>query len=115
MTFSLLEISTTRAEDLARKYFGIKGTAKKLPGEVDFNFYLKSEDGKEYTLKVSRPDTDPQSIDFQSSIMRQLALSGIPLDVPEVIPALDGSTYVELENQRFLRLQKWVPGRVLGP
>ena len=112
--FSQIIISTKKAEEFALKYYGKKGTVKKLPGEEDFNFYLKSENGEKYTIKISRPDTDKQQIDFQSKIMNHLATTGIPLNFPEVILSKKGEEYIELENSRFLRLQKWVPGRMLS-
>ncbi|GJM32064.1 MAG: 4-aminobutyrate aminotransferase [Saprospiraceae bacterium] len=114
MNYSDIEISIAEAETFARTHYGINGKAKKLMGEVDFNFYLKSDDGKEYTLKVSRPNADIQAIVFQADIMNHLAASEIPLGLPAVVPSTDGKQYIEIENNRVLRLQKWVPGRMLS-
>ena len=114
MNISALEIPKEQVANYAKKYYGINGVIKKLQGEVDFNFYIKTDEGNEFTLKISRPGTDPQAIDFQAKIMHHLAASEIPLNLPEVIFALNGKEYIELENSRFLRLQKWVPGRMLS-
>jgi len=74
---------------------------------------LKTQDQKEYTLKLSRPDTDSSAIDFQNSLLKHLVKSNFPLDFPVVVPLPDGKDYIYLENKRFLRLHQWVPGRML--
>ena len=111
---SEIEISTTQALELAQKHYDLNGEIKKLPGEVDFNFYIKNEAGNEFTLKISRPGEERSSIAFQAAIMHHLAASNIPLEIPEVVLSNDGKEFIELENKRFLRLQKWVSGRMLG-
>ncbi len=113
MDYASIEISEHQAVEYARQYFGISGVTKKLAGEEDFNFYLKSDDG-EYTLKISRPDADLANIELQAAIMNWLEKSDIELDLPTVVFSLDGKEFVELENSRYLRLQKWVPGRMLA-
>lgn len=109
-----MNISKKLAADFAWKYYQLKGEIKSLPGEADFNFYLKCEDQKEYTLKISPPNTEPSAIEFQAAIMNHLAASKIQLEIPEVIQTTDGKDYIELENQQFIRLQKWVSGRMLS-
>ncbi len=112
--YSQIIVSTKEAEELALKFYGIKGKIKRLPGEVDFNFHIKSEDKKEYTLKISRPESEKEAIEFQSAIMNHLAATDFPLDLPEVIYLTNGKEYIELENSQFIRMQKWVPGRMLS-
>lgn len=109
-----IEISEQEAAKYALKYYGINGIVKKLPGEVDFNFYLKNNNGKEYTLKISRSGTDQKNIDFQAKILNHLTATEIPINLPEVILTLNGKEYIELENDQYLRLQKWVPGRIFS-
>ncbi len=107
-------ISENKAAALAIKYYGLKTQVKRLLGEADFNFYLKTEDGKEYTLKISYPDANRQTIDLQAKIMCHLVASKLPFHFPAVVPSIDGREYIDLEDGRFLRLQKWVPGRMLA-
>lgn len=114
MSYKEIEISEQQAAELALTYYNLEGELKKLPGEEDFNFYLKDKSGKEFTVKVSRPDTDVNAIDFQSAIMEHLKKQDFPLDFPEVIHSTEGKAYVELDDKRFLRVQKWVPGRMLS-
>ena len=111
--YSEIEITAQQAESLALQYYGLNGSAKKLPGYVDFNFHIKTDNDKAYTLKVSRPNTDQQTIAYQAALMQYLAKSKTPLDLPEIIIAKNGETSIHLGNGRFLRLLKWVPGRTL--
>jgi 4-aminobutyrate aminotransferase-like enzyme/Ser/Thr protein kinase RdoA (MazF antagonist) len=109
-----MSITLTQALQLAAQHYHLSGQIKSLQGEVDYNFYLQTEEGEEYTIKVSRPDADLQSIQFQTAIMNHLAACAIELQLPEVVSAKNGSAYLLLENQRYLRVQKWVPGRMLA-
>lgn len=113
MDYATINISDQQAATYALEYFGISGTIKKLAGEEDFNFYLKSDDG-EYTIKISRPDADLANIELQAATMKWLVNCDIGLNFPTVISSLDGKDFIELENRRYLRLQKWVPGRMLA-
>ncbi len=113
MDYQLINISEQQASEYALQFFGINGTAKKLAGEEDFNFYIKSEKG-EFTLKVSRPNADLENIQLQAAVMNWLEQKQIPRSIPSVVKSLDGNEVVELESQRYLRLQKWVSGSMLA-
>ena len=62
--YSEIIITNNQAAGIAFELYGIQGRAVSLPGEVDFNFRIDSEDGK-YLLKVSRPDADLEYLVFQ--------------------------------------------------
>ncbi|MFK7772653.1 MAG: aminotransferase class III-fold pyridoxal phosphate-dependent enzyme [Saprospiraceae bacterium] len=110
-------ISIEQAEKIALHYYAIKAEAKKLDGEVDFNFFLKSENGQLYTLKISRPSTQEEELIFQANLMEHLKKKNLPFQVPELIPAPDGSLYKKIRNEQnqevWIRLQKWVAGKML--
>lgn len=106
-----MNISEKEVLKLVQKHYDITGTIKKLPGEVDFNFYLKTEEKSEFTLKISRPKTALSEITFQAAVMNHLSQKNAPIDFPEVIPTKEGKAFIELENSQFVRLQKWVSGR----
>ncbi|MBC6994709.1 aminotransferase class III-fold pyridoxal phosphate-dependent enzyme [Neolewinella lacunae] len=102
--------SSERAAALAREHYGIDATeVKALAGEVDLNFYLRTTTGAAYTLKISAPDTALSSLEFQDAIMRHLADSGIPRQTP--VPV---GNITPLGGGRFLRLQTWIEGKMLG-
>ncbi|MEO1259896.1 MAG: aminotransferase class III-fold pyridoxal phosphate-dependent enzyme [Bacteroidota bacterium] len=111
--YSDIEITTLQAEALALRYYGLKVSAKKLPGFVDFNFYIKTKNNEAYTLKVTRPASDPETIAYQTALLQHLEKTNTPLDLPTTILAKNGEASVPLGNNRFLRILKWVPGRIL--
>lgn len=113
-----LSIDLKLAEELTLAYYGIKGRAKSLAGEVDYNFCISSEQGDKYTLKISRPDVNTDELDFQAEIMNFLAKQELPFQLPVVLPTNAGKLRILFKDQagqsRWVRLQKWVPGRVIG-
>ena len=116
--FEKINISEVQAQQIAQIYFGKEGDVKKLPGDVDFNFYIKVESGEEFTLKISRPNTDKSEIDFQSAIMFHLVKKNLPIELPYPIAATNGKYCVEIQDDfgqiRLVRLQHYVAGRILG-
>ena len=118
LNFDKINISETQALLLAKTHFRKIGEIKKLPGDVDFNFYLKTKTGKEFTLKISRPNTDKNEIDFQSAIMMHLIRKNLPIELPYPIADTNGNYYAEIKDDfgqfRLVRLQHYVAGIILG-
>lgn len=100
-------------EQLAKKNYKLDGKAKRLAGEVDYNFYFKSTKGKEYTLKISRPQTNPQQLELELAILKHLHQKEFPFAIPKPISGFEGAAIIELTNKAYLRLQSWVPGQLL--
>ena len=112
--YSSLKITIEEAKEFATTHYNIiPQKTKKLPGEVDFNFYIKSETGEAFTLKVSRPEVAEDEIEFQSAMMNYLEASNFPLEIPKTIPSSKNEEFIVLKENRILRLQKWVPGKIL--
>ncbi|MCB0585100.1 MAG: aminotransferase class III-fold pyridoxal phosphate-dependent enzyme [Phaeodactylibacter sp.] len=114
--FEQLTISSTEAEALAGKYYGIEGKAQPLPGEIDFNFRLDTTEGPSYTLKLSRPGADRSLQEMQAAVLQRLEKAGLPLGLPLPVENKEGKllTTIRDENgeERHLRLLSWVPGKV---
>jgi 4-aminobutyrate aminotransferase-like enzyme/Ser/Thr protein kinase RdoA (MazF antagonist) len=113
MNYEALDISPGDIAELARIHYDLRGRILKLPGEVDFNYLIESKNRK-YTLKVTRPQTSQEYLEFQYAILKHLVASDFPRQIPEIIPSTDGRDYITLDNQRYLRLQKWVPGQMVA-
>jgi 4-aminobutyrate aminotransferase-like enzyme/Ser/Thr protein kinase RdoA (MazF antagonist) len=114
-----LTIPIEEIKQLTNQYFGVKILKiKPLQGEVDFNFYIKTDQSEEFVLKISRPNTDTKELDFQAAILNFLHQKAISLDLPTVVPTIEGDFYKKIDHQygqnRFIRLQKWVSGRVVA-
>lgn len=101
----------------ALQHYGITAEVTPLAGEVDFNFKLKTADKQYFVFKMSRPDEDAESLDFQAAMMSHLAEKQLPLTLPQQVKTQKGATRVTVMdktgNERYIRLQTWVPGRMM--
>ena len=79
-----------------------------LPGEVDRNYRLTTNDGTRYALKISRPGADLNAITFQYNLLAHLAEKDLPFATPRPVGGV-----VKLPTGEFARLLTWVPGRLL--
>jgi 4-aminobutyrate aminotransferase-like enzyme/Ser/Thr protein kinase RdoA (MazF antagonist) len=113
MLFSSEQISA-----LAEEYYQLKVTVKPLPGEIDLNFQVKTDDGQTYTLKIANPQELEQNLDFQNALIQHLAAAGLDLEVPRVVPAQTGALVTTITapdgSQRFMRLLTWIEGRCIA-
>ncbi len=116
MIYKDLQISTEQAATLANDIFGIKGQAVPLPGEIDFNFRIKTSEQQSYILKISRPDVDRTYLYFQIQLLKHLEQNTRELTFPKVIDAMDKNPIPTFKdktgNERAVRLLTWIPGRV---
>ena len=113
-TYSKIKVTKEKAEELTTDLFKIQGTASPLPGELDFNFRIKTKEDEGYILKISRPDEDEGYLDFQQKLLQYVAHSD--LIAPKVITDISGnaiSEYIDAHgNRRKVRLLSWVSGRI---
>lgn len=116
MNYTELIITTEQAVEISLDLFGIKGKAFPLPGEVDFNFRIKTNDCDGYILKVSRPNEDLNYLEFQQKLLQYVAKNEDLNVAPKVIKDLDKNAISQITdehgNTRYVRLLTWIPGRV---
>ncbi len=113
--FSDLSISESKARELARELYGIRGAAEALPGEIDMNFKILDQNEKSYVLKISRPGTSRDYLEFQQKLLTHLESSAADLLHPRAIPDKKGelvSEYRDGDETRFVRMLSWIPGRM---
>ena len=110
------QLSTKRAENILFEHFDIKGTASKLPGEIDINFRIKIKNEDGYVLKISSPDEDLEYLEFQKDILLFLEKHGEPIIAPKVIKNKFGKFNSKVKDdfgrERNVRLLTWVSGRI---
>ncbi len=110
-----IQLSNTQAERVILELYGIQGSAVSLPGELDFNFRVHSSNGT-FLLKISRPDTDSDYLEFQQAILQYVVKSDPGINSPVPIQDLHGSfiseTTDEEGNIRKVRLLTWIEGRL---
>ena len=115
MNYTKLKIDTKQAEDILHQLYNIGGVASELPGDTDFNFKIKVDDEVHYILKISRPNTDEDVLDFQEQLLNYLNRSSEAL-IPKLIHDSNGNTVSEYTDEngklRKVRLLTWISGRL---
>lgn len=116
MNYQNQKISNQQAENILFEVFNINGTASPLPGEVDFNFRIKTKTENGYILKVSRPNEDENYLDYQQKLLLFTETNGQGIIAPKVIKDIHGNTISKITDTfgkvRNVRLLSWVSGRV---
>ncbi len=109
-------IKSGMAENILLDLYGLEGEASPLPGEYDMNFKIRIKDEDRFILKISRPGTDPETLDFQQKLLSHLEGSKQDIKAPMVIKDKSGnmlSSFIDRFDQiRLVRLLTWIPGRV---
>lgn len=110
-----MEFSTADISKLLTDTFGIRGSITSLPGEIDLNFKVVTQENKKYTLKIANTKEKRAHLEFQNALMGHLKVQASNLEIPSVVPSLKGeliSTITDQkENTRMVRLLTWVEGR----
>ena len=110
-----IQIQADQAANIAQNLYHVSGDVISLPGEKDFNFCIKSDDGS-YLLKISRPGADVEFIDFQHELLDHVAKTSPQIEAPQAYPDHDGKLISEIKdaagNVRRIRLLSWIEGRL---
>jgi 4-aminobutyrate aminotransferase-like enzyme/Ser/Thr protein kinase RdoA (MazF antagonist) len=105
------------ASRLVADLYGLRMTARPLPGEYDDNFQLIGDDGRAFVLKVMRVGQSAEVVDLQCRALAHLAERAPALDLPRVCPTLAGEPFATVAIQGAPRLiwqLSYVPGRILA-
>lgn len=116
MAVSHTIFSSAQATELINNNYGIKSTATALPGELDQNFKIVSDNGGTFILKIARPDTKSEELEFQNALLQYLEKTQPDIPAPRVKRTLDNQELVQLkdaqEHIRHIRLITWIDGRL---
>ena len=108
--------SEARAVAIAANRYGIGAKVRPLVSERDQNFRLDTEDGQQFTLKISNCAEQEEFVDFQNRALLHVAEKDASLPLPRVIPDLDGQWHCSVESNgktHFVRVLSWLRGEVL--
>ncbi len=109
-------ISPAEAENIARCYYGLEGTARLLSGEKDSNFHFRTNHGAEFLLKVVNPGEDPEVTNMHTMALLHVASADPHLPVQRVLHAQDGSAELRLDfpedGLRTVRTVAYAPGKL---
>ncbi len=111
-------VTEAEAVRLAQEVYGLKASARALPGEYDDNFHLTAADGRASVLKAMHPAREPSFIDLQCKALVHLADSAPQLPLPRVLPNRKGELFCEITSadgsKRLVWLLSFLKGTVLA-
>ena len=106
------------ASRIAFELYGLRAEVRPLPGEHDSNFYLKTETGQEFVLKVAHAAEQRNNLDLQNKVLEHLAAHDPSFLLPQVCTTSAGestATVTTIDGKKhFVRLLTYVPGRILA-
>jgi len=126
------DFSRAEAERIAKQVFGVSGSARALVSERDQNFHLRSDDARDFVLKIANPAEDPAVLDFQTRALLHIARVNPELPVPHLVVTADGAPSCVIDaagcvidaascagdavdGRRYItRLLSYLPGGLLG-
>ncbi len=111
-------LACSEAIKLASELYGIRTSARALPGEYDDNFHLTADDTQAYVLKIMHPAREAEFVDMQCCALTHLA-QGVPhLRLPRVVKTLLGELYTRVKivdgSERLVWMLTFLPGAVLA-
>jgi len=116
--YPLPDFTEQDAIRIAHEQFGLRAVAHTLPGERDQNFYLKTETGQAYVLKIANVTEQRDILDLQNQAMRHLAEHTPSLAIQRVCTTTSGEAIATATSKsgatHFLRLLTYVPGKLLA-
>ncbi|CAB4880976.1 unannotated protein [freshwater metagenome] len=106
--------------DLARAallaHYGLTGALEALPGELDTNFRITTDEGQRFLLRLSAPEADVSQVALQTDVLHFLQDTSPSLAVQRVVPDLQGESLPAVVGpdgtRRILRLSTWLEGTV---
>ena len=108
-------VSQAQAEEIARQYYGVSGTAERQAAEHDDTFRLVLADGSSRVLKAGAADLTPGQASFQTAVLLHLARVAPDLPVQRVVTTLDGQPELTPgDPPRLVRMTTYLEGRPLG-
>src|SRR5262249_49596527 len=106
------------AEQLAKERYGMRASATPLPSERDQDFYLTSESGEEFLLKIPNVSEDKKVLELQNDAMAHLAEKAPSLAIPRVCLTKSGESISIVESSQqekhFLRMLTYIPAKLLA-
>ncbi len=113
-----MKFSDSTLQGYLIKNYSLNAEVTALPGELDFNFFVRSKDGGSFILKIANLKEQRVNLELQNAVMNHLAQKNLGVHVSKLVPALDGKEILEITDadghSRLVRLLTWVDGRVLA-
>jgi Ser/Thr protein kinase RdoA (MazF antagonist) len=95
-----------------RDVYGIDADISPLPGELDLNFVVATNDTR-YVLKLMRQNCDVTFMEMQIQAMDHVRESGCAVNIPEIIETKSGTKYFWLDD-RLGWMISFLPGIIMA-
>jgi 4-aminobutyrate aminotransferase-like enzyme/Ser/Thr protein kinase RdoA (MazF antagonist) len=106
------------ASHVAFALYGLRAEARRLPGECDHNFHLKTGAGQEFVLKIAPAAEQSNALDLQNKALEHLAAYNPSLLLPQVCTTSTGESIATVTSAsgttHLVRLLTYVPGKVFA-
>ncbi len=113
--------SESEARLIAVNFFDLKGSIseiRELPSERDQNFYLESDSGKKFVLKIAAASEELETLKMQNSAMHHLSKRLDNETIPTVCTSKNGIEIEQIRSesgeQHYIRLLTFLPGKLLS-
>ena len=114
-SYSSISVSQKEAGKILSDLYRLNGKIISLPGEIDFNFRINSDEGI-FVLKIMRPDADLNSLQFRESILKHFKKRDPDFSHPVSFANIEGKHISRITdssgNTRYVRLLSWIEGIV---
>lgn len=115
---SFFRFSEEDIRKYAQELYGIKATARQLAGELDLNFYLKDERGKEFVFKISNPSKKKEVLDLQNKAIEFISTHNDTITCPQVCKTLSGEQISVIRDKKgdrfYARMLTYIKGKFLA-
>ncbi len=105
--------TSSAAEKIALRSFGIEAQAESLDSERDQNFRLRTADGTQYVLKIANAEEDPAASDFENAVLEHIRTVAPAIPVPRIVASTASENVVihRFEDVNYLvRCLTWLDG-----
>jgi len=110
------DIAPGEASAIAAGTYGIKASAQALTSERDRNFHLRSDDGRDFVLKITNAAEEPLVSHMQTAAMLHIESAAPTLPIPRVCRTLEGDIATDFrdgERRHTVRLFTYLDGEPL--
>lgn len=111
-------MNTRQAEALSLSLYGVDATARTLAGEMDDNFRLTTQAGRQFVLKVMHAERDRALVEMQCAALSHLASADVQIPLPRVHRTIEGDEIAAVCDpqgaERLVWMLDYLPGRLLA-
>ena len=89
-----MKISISHVKKIVKDLYSIEGRLSVLPGEIDFNYKLKTSEGLSFVLKIAPSNCNIEYLEFQQNILQYLNQQSTQKELPKAVLNNDIATAV---------------------